>query len=125
MGRRSDGSRVVFWRGLIERRRRSRLSVSEVCERAGVSPASFYQWQRKLRAAAGHSHQATVDREASRLVPVRIVADSPSGRDSTGALELELGGAVRLRIPAGCDRVALELVLGMLLERSEREDDRC
>jgi len=124
MGRRSDGSRVAFWRGLIERRRRSRLSVSEVCERAGVSPASFYQWQRKLR-AVGLSQQATADREASRLVPVRIVADSPSGRDLAGALELELAGAVRLRIPAGCDRAALALVLGMLLERSGREDDRC
>jgi transposase-like protein len=116
---------LVFWRGLIERRRRSRLSVSEVCERAGVSPASFYQWQRKLRDDAGPSRQATADREASRLVPVRIVADSASGRESAGALELELAGAVRLRIPTGCDRAALELVLGMLLERSGREDDRC
>jgi transposase-like protein len=121
---------------LIERRRHSGLSVAHVCQQAGVSPASFYQWQRKLRggraptrnaaSARGSSaaaRQARCDSQTeSRLVPVQIVADSPTGRDeSAGQLEVELPGEIRLRIPAGCDRATLKLVIKLLQNRGSRE----
>jgi len=123
MARRSDPNRAAFWQGLIERRRRSRLSVAQFCEQSGVSPASFYQWQRKLRAKASPANAAP-DRRACRLVPVRIIADSPSGcSDSAGALEIDVPGGIRLRIPAGCDRATLQFVLGLLLENREAEGD--
>jgi transposase-like protein len=78
MARRSDPSRAAFWRQLIERRRHGGLSVAQVCEQAGVSPALFYQWQRKLRGAAAPTRNVQPDRPAaSRLVPVHIVADRP------------------------------------------------
>jgi hypothetical protein len=135
MARRADSTRVAFWRELIERRRHSGLSVAHVCEQAGVSPASFYQWQRKLRggpapgagaASAGGrvaaAPQARCDsRAGSRLVPVQIVADAPTGRDeSAGLLEVELPGEIRLRIAAGCDRATLELVIKLLRNRGRR-----
>jgi len=124
MARRSDPNRAAFWQGLIKRRRRSRLSVAQVCEQVGVSPASFYQWQRKLCAKASPARNAAPDRGASRLVPVRIIADSPSGcSDSACALEIDVPGGIRLRVPAGCDRATLQFVLGLLLENGDAEGD--
>jgi len=45
----SASERESFWRSLLSRRDELQLTVAQVCEQAGVSPASFYQWQRKLR----------------------------------------------------------------------------
>ncbi len=94
MARRADFNRAWFWRELIERRRRSGLSVARVCEQAGVSPASFYQWQRKLRGGVAPVRNAASDRGAAgRLVPVQIVADASSGlHEPFGMLEVELPG---------------------------------
>jgi hypothetical protein len=115
MARRADSTRAAFWRDLIAGRRGSGQSVAQVCEKAGVSPASFYQWQRKLGVGAAR-------RVGSRLVPVQIIADrSSSHDDSAGRLEVELPGQIRLRIPTGCDRAILELVLGMLLDGGSGE----
>jgi len=122
MARRGDSGRAAFWRELIERRR-SGLSVARVCEQAGVSPASFYQWQRKLRGGVAPVRSATPDQGAAgRLVPVHIVADAPIGRrEPVGVLEVELPGEVRLRIPAGCDQATLQFVLNLLLPDGLRE----
>lgn len=127
MGRKADSGRVAFWGGLIEQRRRRGLSVAQVCEQARVSPTSFYQWQRKLRSNGVPVPTAASDRgAASCLVPVHIVADPPAGRgDSTGVLEIEFPGEIRLRIPAGCDRATLQLVLSTLLPDGGREGGSC
>ncbi len=127
MARRADSGRAAFWRDLIERRRHSGLSVAQFCGEAGVSTASFYLWQRKLRGGAAARRQARPARpdrrETSRLVPVHIVADAPASRsDSAGMLEVDLPGEVRLRIPAGCDAATLQLVFDMLLKNGSRED---
>jgi hypothetical protein len=116
MTRQTDSPRAAFWRELIERRRRSGLSVAEICEQAGVSAPSFYQWQRKLHGRRVVVHRGRPGRRpASRLVPVRIVAGPPPGREEAGGrLEVELPGEIRLRIPAGCDQGTLELVLNLL-----------
>ena len=136
MARRAGSTRASFWQELIQRRRQSGLSVAQLCEQAGVSPASFYRWQRQLRGgpalgrkavSAGSrvaaAPQARCDARAeSRLVPVQIVADPPTGRDeSAGQLEVELPGEIRLRIPAGCDRATLELVIQLLRTVGSRE----
>jgi hypothetical protein len=92
--------RAAFWRKLIARRRREELSVEQVCQEAGVSPASFYAWQRRLRSA-----------EQPELVPVHIV---PEHDASDAAIEIELPEAIRLRIAPGCDRQTLPMVLSTL-----------
>jgi transposase-like protein len=126
MARRADSNRGAFWRKLIEGRQRSGHSVARVCEEAGVSPASYYQWQRKLRGTAPARSTAFDRGAAGRLVPVHIVADAPIDRhESVGSLEIELPGEVRLRIPAGCDRATLQLVLSMLLPGGSREAGSC
>lgn len=94
----SQSARVVFWRNLIARRRSSRLTVRELCERAGVSPASFFHWQQRLRAA--DSAQASV--APATVLPVRIVED----RLAEITVELPLG----VRVPLGrdCDEATLQ-----------------
>jgi transposase-like protein len=113
MARNANSSRVAFWRDLIERRRRGGVSVDQCCAAAGVSPASFYQWQRKLRGDAAPARKAQPDRRTpSQLVPVHILPDALASRDdSAGMLEVELHGEIRLRIPSACDAATLEVVL--------------
>src|SRR5580698_8049541 len=111
MARRAGSDRGAFWRDLIERRRHSGLSVAQFCAEVGVSPASFYQWQRKLGDATPESNAQPDRRAASQLVPVHIVPAAPASHgDSAGRLEVDLPGEIRLRIPAGCDAAMLQLV---------------
>ena len=49
MGRSADSGRMAYWRELIKRRRHSGLIVAQYCADVGVSSASYYLWQRKLR----------------------------------------------------------------------------
>jgi hypothetical protein len=123
---------VAYWRELIERRRHSGLSVARYCAEVGVSSASFYLWQRKLRDSAAPVHEAQANRRpASRLVPVHIVPDATVGHGSSairGAadlLEVELPGKIYLRIPSGYDAATLQVVLSMLLNGGSREGGSC
>ena len=99
----SSSAREAFWRNLIDRRERLRLTVAETCEQAGVSPASFFQWQRKFRESDRRSDGDR--RPTSPLVPVRIVDDR------VAALTLELPHGLRLRLPGDCDAATLGRVL--------------
>jgi ACT domain-containing protein len=42
-----------FWRHLISQREVLKLTVDEACQQAGVSRASFYHWQKRVRKANG------------------------------------------------------------------------
>ena len=129
MARRASRERAAFWRELVERRRQSSLSVAQFCEQAGVSAASFYQWQRKLRASSRRPARGVITAQPAggTLVPIRILPDPPAahrnlnGRNSGGTIEIELPGPIRLRVPCGCDRATLELVLSVLLDDDDRE----
>jgi transposase-like protein len=95
--------RAAFWQKLVARRRRERLSVAQLCHEAGVSPASFYAWQRRLRSV-----------EQPELVPVHIVPVQGTSGSSDAAIEIELPEAIRLRIAPGCDRQTLAMVLSVV-----------
>ena len=113
MTRRGDPQRAVFWRQVIERRRYSRLSVDRFCEQAGVSPASFYLWQRKLRDKTTAPQPARPVQ--TDLVPVRIVPDPAApAAPAAGVIEIDLADALRLRIPPDCDHDVLRIVLSIL-----------
>jgi len=99
----SSSARETFWRNLIDRRDRLRLTVAAACEEAGVSPASFYEWQRKLREADRRAESDGA--AASPLVPVRIVDDR------VAQLTLELPHGLRLRLPEDCEETTLVRVL--------------
>jgi hypothetical protein len=125
MANRAGSGRAAYWRELIERRSQSGLSIARFCEQAGVSTASFYQWQSKLRGLKPPTRVAShTQRADSTLVPVRIVHDSATSRGG-GLLEIELPGEIRLRIPSGCDPATLHVVLTTLLNASGRESASC
>ena len=79
------------------------MTVAEFCRQAGVSVASYYQWQRKLLDAEEPSDHAA--QPVSPLVPVRIV------EDRTVELIVELPGNVRVRVPQGFDAACVQRIL--------------
>lgn len=110
----SSSEREAFWRNLLARRDTLRLTVGEACEQAGVSPASFYQWQRKFRAS--ERRPALSPQQSTPLVPVRIV------NDRVVELTLELPHGLRLRVPGDCDAATLGRILEAALAAcGERE----
>jgi transposase-like protein len=112
----ASSDRESFWWNLIERRAMSQLTVGEACAQAGVSPASFFQWQKKFREAGRRPDR---DRERSvPLVPVRIVDDR------VAELTLELRHGIHLRLPGDCDEATLGRVLRAALATC-REPESC
>jgi len=65
-------------------------TVAEFCADEGVSPASFYQWRRRLRA------EVPAAETTARFVPVQLPTTTPA--ESTAVLSLELPGGVRVRL---------------------------
>ena len=59
MVRGSNSIKVQEWTERLTRFRKSLLSVARFCDAEGVSTASFYQWQRKLRKLAATNNAAT------------------------------------------------------------------
>lgn len=110
----SRSDRVVFWRNLIAQRQSSRLTVRQLCERAGVSPASFFLWQRRLQAA----DQAARFEVIPALMPVRVV------EDRVAAITVEVSPAVRVQLTHDCDEATLERVLRAALAAC-RESTSC
>lgn len=115
MARRRGEEAVAFWRGMIERRAASGLSIWRFCQRAGVSTASFHAWKRKLKSqskSAGGGEAAA----PCPLVPVRVIADA-----GPPAIAVELPGGIVVRVPASGDLTLLrgaaqftrELALGV------------
>lgn len=103
MGRGSDSPKGQEWQRRLARFGRTRLSVVEFCRDEGVSPASFYQWRRKLSERPPGHEQA--DEGPRGFTPVRVVG--PAG------LVVQLPGGTRLQVPTA-DPHALELVLKTL-----------
>ena len=111
--KRSRSDRVLFWLQLIAHRISASLTVREVCQQAGVSPVSYYQWQRKLRTPQPSAKEAT-----PALMPVRVVDDRRV------ELTLELPEGVRLRFAQDCDEVTLQRLLRAALSAC-RESASC
>ena len=90
------------WRRLIAAQRKSGLTVREFAAAQGIPAATLYWWRSKLR------------RNGSMLVPVEVVEHEPGvARDGAkpGSFELELDGAVTLRVPPGFDEAELRRLL--------------
>ena len=111
MATRPDPDREFFWRELVARRESSGLTVAELCQRSGVSPASFFLWQRRLRKQQPTPRSGTIEAlPRTSLVPVRIVPDRVD-EDRMSPVVVELPGPVRVQIPPGCDAATIHAVL--------------
>jgi transposase len=80
--------------------------VTDVARRHDVHPNLLHHWRRQAKRAA----------EAGgglKLLPVTVTA--PTNRAAvSGSIEIELGGAVRVRVDAAVDEAALGRVLRAL-----------
>ena len=80
--------------------------VTDVARRHDMHPSLLHHWRRQAKRAA----------EAGgglKLLPVTVTA--ASGRPAaSGSIEIELGGAVRVRVDAAVDEAALGRVLRVL-----------
>ena len=116
MVRGSNPVKVQEWVDRLTRRGESDGSVAQFCEAEGVSVASFYQWQRKLRDAAVSKDTKTLAAgSAGRSSASRASASGAGGTNrrvgfqavdvtSAGALTGALGSsaaAVTVCLPGG------------------------
>ena len=101
MGRVADKGVALAWERLIEKQRRSRLSIAEFCSQEGVSSASFYAWRRRLREADSARPQSAL------FVPVEL----PTSVIAAGGVRMELPGGAILSLPADAP---LELVMAVI-----------
>jgi transposase-like protein len=114
MARIPSVDRRRFWQELFAKRQAADLSVTQICQEAGVSQAAYYAWRKRLQSSRGRSAAAAsrrgLTKKASPLVPVRIIPDrTDDGRKQT--VVVELPGVVRVHIPTGCDAPTIRAVL--------------
>ena len=106
MGGRLDEAKRALWRRRLREFEAGKRTVAEFCQSVGVSPATFYEWRRKLSPSGG-SQPKTMN-----FVPVDI-------RPSARVIEVLLPGGARVLIPAG-ESEALRAVLSILAAQEAR-----
>jgi hypothetical protein len=108
MGRRVDDGKRVEWIERLRRRKESGLTVAMFCEWEGVSVATFYHWQKKLRVEKSEGRSAAVIAPPTKSIPslpkasflpVRITQPSPA-RSAAPGIEIRLANGVRIFVPS-------------------------
>lgn len=79
----AKSDRVVLWRNLIGQRLSSRLTVRQLCVQAGVSPASYFQWQQRLE-AADQAAPSEITRRSCRYASSRTASRDHHGTVPSG-----------------------------------------
>jgi len=106
------------WRDRLNRWRRLGCSITEFCQREGVSQPSFFQWRRRLLAEPSTASRRRVGRA---FVPVEVVADPVRALTSEslddGWIQITLG-AVVLRVPVSIDEAALRQLVRIVREET-------
>ena len=92
MARPASSHKRSEWRQRLRRFAQSKASVSEFCQREGVSVASYYQWRKKLAAALSEPKKPTRPVTVASFVPVEVIAASD--------LQVAFPDGTRLTVPA-------------------------
>lgn len=107
MGRRVDHGKHGEWAERIQRRRESGLTVAEFCEWEGVSVASFYNWQKKLRGTTSRRQSVELVTPEGRsprslqkasFLPVHVMQTEATASPLT-RIEIQLTNGVRVFVP--------------------------
>jgi Transposase len=109
MARSSDPAKAAQWRRRLERFGSSGVSVARFCRREGVSVASFYQWRKKLAAAADTPPSGQRPSRPCAFKPLSITATTTSR-----TIAVHLPGGARLEVPTG-DHQAVRVVVRELI----------
>ena len=82
-GVRRSVEKEAFWRRVLDRQRRSGLSVRGFCQGEGVSEGSFYAWRRELLKRDAATPDVADNRDTGgRLVPVAVISGSEASSPS-------------------------------------------
>lgn len=106
-GERSS-ERARYWREVIRDQAASGLSIAAFCRERGVSPASFFDWRRKL--AAGSGDEVPADKFLAIELPPPAMTQS--------CLEVALPNGLRVLVPSRFNAEALRALLDVLGVRS-------
>ena len=107
MGRRVDQGKHCEWAEWIGRRRASGLTVAEFCEWEGVSVASYYNWQKKVRGAKSQRQSVELVTPEGRsprslqkasFLPVHVMQAGTTTAPAT-RIEIQLTNGVRVFVP--------------------------
>ena len=132
VARRCDGGKERLWRGHIESRQASGLSVRRFCAEQALSASSFYWWRSEL---ARRDAQAATERTPSEprvaLTEVRLIGapaatqpNSVCDIEPSVGIEVHLCTGRRIGVGRGFDEPTLMRLI-TLLEGSGRGDPRC
>ncbi len=95
--------REPYWRQVVDRWKRSGLTVPAFCRSEGLNQATFYHWRWKLKRR---------DQATPAFLPVRVIADKPAV--PTGGIEVVLANGRCLRVGAGFDPHTLVQLVALL-----------
>ena len=130
MSRRSNPAKVEQWTACLARFQDSGLTVAEFCRKEGVSPASFYQWRRKLpNVTNGGGAVRRMDKLQGEKEPAGATSESRIGSAFQSVEVLPVASAATIRIPngvvieLGSDLRAFDLLARRLLDGSTNGKD--
>jgi hypothetical protein len=106
-----DPRKERFWRRMVRRWQRSKLTIRDFCCQQQLSEPSFYAW-RRLIAERDRQCPAPKPAPTPAFVPIQVVP--PIG--PSAAIELVLGNGRLVRVPAGFDPATLRQLLAVLEE---------
>lgn len=90
MGKRLDSEKLIAWQQRLAKLDASGLSVTAFCRQAGITPAKFYYWSRRVR----ESGSAT-----GRKRPDLSTRVSRQSIEIVNHVEVAIGEHVRIRLP--------------------------
>ena len=94
--------REKFWRRVLGRWNRSRLTVAEFCRRESLASPTFYAWKRRLRDRSPRPSATFPASPTPAFLPVRVVPGSATFSGQT-LVEVPLrdGRVVKISSPLG------------------------
>ena len=107
-GAQRDEGKERFWRRVLQRWRRSGLTVRDFCSAQALAEASFYAWRRTI---AERDQQATAGIPPV-FVPLRVTPPPAAA----SAFEVVLGNGRVVRVPAHFEPATLRQLLAVLDE---------
>jgi transposase-like protein len=103
----SKTSRQAFWQEVLQRQRRSGLSIQQFCRQEGLAAPTFYVWKRRLGPGVA------AENPSIGFTPVRVQPDAASSV-SAGSIDIFLPQDRRIRLTGPVDRQQLTTVLAAL-----------
>jgi transposase len=127
LGRRSGPRRkytIAEKRTMVEETKRRGASVAEIAQRHGVNANLLFGWRRLYQqgvlieeAASARATLLPVKVSTPTLLPSEKVKAAPAKEPSSGSIEIEFAGGVRLRVRGRVDRPTLARVMSVLSRR--------